>query len=267
MPITHNVQIKTISDEEFRLLDHKIVGLAFAIQNELGTFWNEKIYRNELAYRCQEACIEKVTVEVPIQVSYKDFSTDYFADLLINDAVVYELKAVQALTEAHRKQALNYLFLLGMQRGKLINMRPPSVEHYFVSTRITPEKRRQFTIVDQGWQTLDDDSSWLKQLLISLINEWGAFLEMNLFYEAITHFRGGEEHVIKTFEAINGSRLMGPQKIYALNSEVAFKLTAMTKDEKLFEQNLRRFMQFMPLKAMQWINFNHHQISFKTITK
>lgn len=265
MPIQHDVQIRIISDEDFHALDYKVMGLAFSIHNEMGRFWDEKIYRNELADRCQKAGFDQVATEVPIHVSYLDFSKLYSVDLLIDNAVIYELKAAKTLTEEHQNQALNYLFLMGMQRGKLINMRPPSVESRFVSTRITPEKRYQFKIEDQEWRELDGDSLWLRKLLTGLLNEWGAFLDINLFYEAIYHFRGREENVVKEIKVMNGSHFLGMQKVHLLNSETAFNISSITKAEASFEEHLRRFLHYASLKAMQWINFCHDRILFKTI--
>ena len=265
MPIKHSGQVKRLSEDDFHLLDYEIMGLVFSIHRELGRFWNEKIYQNEIANRCQKAGFEKVATEVPIDVSYKDFNKYYYIDVLIDNAVVYELKTVQVLTGEHRKQTLNYLFLMGMQHGKLINMRPSSVEHRFVSTRLTSEKRNDFMIDDLEWQELDGDSIWLKQLLISLLDEWGAFLATNLFYDAIYHFRDGEENVVKNIEVVNGSNVLGMQRVHLINPEVAFKISSITKAEAFYEQHLRRFIQYTSLKAIQWINFNHNIIVFKTI--
>ncbi len=265
MPITHGVEIKTISDEAFHSLDYKVMGLAFSIHREMGRFWNESIYQNELADRCQRAGFEKVSTEVPIRVSHKDFSKSYYVDVLVDNAVIYEMKSAQALSGEHRKQALNYLFLLGMQRGKLINMQPSSVEHRFVSTKITPEERYAFSIDDSDWQDHDEDGVWLKQLMTNLVREWGAFLGNSLFYEAIYHFRGGEENVIKKIEIRHGSNFLGTQKSHMINREVAFKISSITKGETFYEKHLRQFVRFASLRAFQWINFNHAKIVFKTI--
>lgn len=265
MPIEYAFKTKSISEDDFYELDYDVMGLVFSIHRELGRLWNEKIYQNELAYCCQKAGFEKVAIEEPIQVSYQDFRKLYYVDLVLNDAVIYELKTVQILTGEHHQQMLNYLFLLGMQHGKLINMRPPSVESRFVSTGLTPEKRYDYTIDDQYWQELDEDSIRLKELMVNLLNEWGAFLDTSLFYDAIEHFFGGEENVVKTIEARNGTRVMGRQKVHLINSEIAFKISSMTRDEKYYEHHLRQFLQYTLLKAIQWINFNHDLIVFKTI--
>lgn len=181
MPIEHGVHTTSISDNDFHLLDYEVMGLVFAIHRELGKFWNEKIYQNELADRCQKAGLGNVATEVPIQVSFKDFTKFYYIDLLINNTI-YELKTAQTLTGLHQKQTINYLLLAGLNHAKLINMRPPSVQHRFVSTRTTKEKRYDFTVDDEQWQELDEDSIWLKELFETLLEEWGAFLEVNLFY-------------------------------------------------------------------------------------
>lgn len=179
--------------------------------------------------------------------------------------MIYELKTVKALTGEHQKQTLNYLLLSGMHYGKLVNMRPHSVQHRFVSTKLTVKKRYNFTIDDQEWKDLDEDSIWFKQLVVNLLSEWGAFLDTNLFYDAIKHFRGGEEKVLRKIKIANSSRVLGTQKTHLLNTEIAFKVSAVTKDRSFYEEHLRRFLSHTPLKAIQWVNFNHHKIVFKTL--
>lgn len=266
MPIEHAVQSRAISRNEFYSLDYEIMGLVFSVHRELGRFWNEKIYQNELAHRCQKAGVKNVATEVPIKVSYKDFKKFYYIDLLIND-VIYELKTTQALTGEHQKQAINYLLLTDMKCGKLVNMRPRSVQHRFVSTKITSKKRYTFMVDDEHWRELDEESIWLKQIFKKLLNEWGIFLDVNLFYDAIIHFRGGEEAVIKEIEVTNGHYILGKQKTHLLNSNVAFTISSVTKEQKYFEDHLQRMIQYTSLKAMHWINFNYNQVIFKTILK
>lgn len=148
---------------------------------------------------------------------------------MLDDSVIYEIKAVRALAGEHQQQTLHYLFLLGLQHGTRINMRPPSVEHLFVSTRLTPEKRFAFTVDDKQWRDLDEDSIWLKQSMIAFLKEWGAFLDTGLFYEAIYHFRGGEEQVVKTIEVNDGANRFGAQKVHRINSNTLFDISSMTK--------------------------------------
>lgn len=265
MPIEYQFKPNIISKQDFYAIDYQVMGLVFSMHNELGRLWNEKIYQNELAYRCQKAGFQKVATEVLIQVSYLDFRKFFYIDLMLNDAVIYELKTAKNLTGEHQQQVLNYLFLIGTQHAKLINMRPSSIESRFVSTRLTPAKRFDYKIDDKNWHELDEDSIKLKQLVLNLLNEWGAFLDTTLFYDAINHFYGGEENVVKMIEARDGNRTIGRQKAHLLNAEIAFNILSMTKDEQYYEHNLRKFLSYVSLKAIQWINFNHDLIVFKTI--
>jgi GxxExxY protein len=267
LPIKHNIAIKPISEDEFHQIDYKVMELAFAIHNEMGRFWDEKIYQNELARRCRESGFDKVMTEVPVSACFEDFEGLYLMDLLINNSVIYEIKTVRSLNEDHLKQALHYLFLLDLHHGKLINFRPQSVEYRFVSTRLTPEKRFNFKIDDHDYQELDRDSTWLKQLVTKLLQEWGAFLDINLFYDAITYFRGGKENVVKKIKVMSNSHVIGEQSIHLLNPKTAFKISAIIKDIDNYELHLNRFIKYANLEAIQWINFNHHEILFKTILK
>jgi GxxExxY protein len=265
MPIEIKRNIKRIDEQAFYEIDYQVTGLAFPIHNEFGRLWNEAVYRNELANRCRKAGMANVEIEVPILVWHKDFFKEYSIDLLVEDSIVYELKTVAKLTPDHDKQALNYLFLLGLQNGKLINFRPPSVEKRFVSTTVLPKDRYDLAFDDKHWHEVDEDSAKLKALVIELLLDWGAFLETNLFFEAICHFRGGEDQVVKDIDVINKGANLGKQKYPLLNQHTAFQLTAITKGIDNFEEHLNRFIRLTKFNVIQWINFNHRVVSFNTI--
>ncbi len=265
MPIEIKRDIKRIDEQAFHEIDYQVTGLAFAIHNEFGRLWSEAIYRNELANRCREIGFTNVETEVPIFASHKDFFKEYSIDLLLQDSIVYELKTVAKLNPEHDKQALNYLFLLGLRHGKLINFRPVSVEKRFVSTTVLPKDRYDLVFDDKNWLEMDKDSADLKALVVEFLLDWGAFLETNLFFEAICHFRGGEEQVIKDIDVVRNGANKGKQKFPLLNQNTAFQLTAITKGVDNYEEHLNRFIRLTKLNVIQWINFNHHVISFKTI--
>lgn len=266
MPIKISKKVTAISYDKYHLLDYEVMSIVFSIHKKLGRFWNEKIYQNELAYRCKKAGFDDVSTEVGIHVSYKTFLKVYYIDLLVNN-IIYELKTVQTLSSEHERQTINYLMLTGLKHAKLINFRPPSVQSRFVSTNIAPTKRYDFTIIDDQWLDLNEDSVWLKDILKSLVDEWGIFLEINIFYDAITHFRGGKEKVLKKIEVKDGLRVLGEQKVHLLSPDITFKITALTKDDDYYETQLYHFMHHTLLKAIHWINFNHDKVIFKTLLK
>jgi len=163
------------------------------------------------------------------------------------------------------KQAINYLMLSRLNYAKIINFGTKSVEARFVSTNINPGKRFDLQFEYEHWINFDNKSYWLKDLVERLLTDWGAFLEVNLFYEAIEFFLGGREKILKNIQIKFGNRILGSQKVHLISPDVAFKITSLTKEMLSFERNLYRFLETSSLKAIQWINFDHNSIVFKTI--
>lgn len=266
MPIEVRSEIKILSQQEFHALNHRVLGIIFEIHNEFGRFLDEQLFKTEIAARCEEVGIPART-EVRIRVVHETFHKDYSVDLLLSHGLPLEAKATEGLAPAHRAQGLNYVMLLGVQHGTLVNLRPARVEHEFLSTQLTPEKRAHFEIIDKTWQALDEESAWLKEKMIALLRDWGAFLEIGLYRDAITHFLGGLESVIRPIPIFSGKRLLGRQRMHLLNNTSAFVITAVTGNPASIEFHQTRLLQHTPLERIQWINLNHHQIGFSTLTK
>ena len=67
--------------------------------------------------------------QAPIKVSYKDTIVgEYFADILVEDKIIIELKAVENISKLHEAQILNYLKATGIQLGLLVNFKHPKAE-------------------------------------------------------------------------------------------------------------------------------------------
>ncbi len=265
MPIQCQHKLISVSQEEFYEVDYEIMELVFGIHNEFGRLFNEKIYQAELADRCIKAGFGSVLTEVPVKVSFKDFVKMYYIDLVVKNSLIYELKAVSSITREHQKQLINYLLLTGLKYGKIINFKTSSVKHRFVSTTLTPESRFEYEIDENYWENLDEDSIWLKDLISKLLLEWGAFLDLQLFFDAILYFRGGENNVVRNMEIKNDSILLGKQRVYLLNEKISFNLSAIPNQISHYESNLRKLIRHTSLQAIQWINMGYHKIQFKTI--
>ena len=71
----------------------------------------------------------KAESQVPIKVKYKGIEVgEYFADILVEDQVILEIKAVDSLQKIHEAQILNYLKATGMKIGLLVNFKHPKAE-------------------------------------------------------------------------------------------------------------------------------------------
>lgn len=93
-------------------LTGSILKLFYEVYNELGYGFLEKVYQNALYNELKNNGFE-VESQKQIKVYYKNIEVgEYYADLIVNDKVILELKATEAITEAHEFQLINYLKVL-----------------------------------------------------------------------------------------------------------------------------------------------------------
>jgi len=101
----------------------------------------EKIYENALAHRLRKLGL-KVEQQHPLQVYDEDGTLlgDYFSDLLIEDQLIVELKAVRTIADEHVAQLLGYLRSSRIETGLLINFGAPvlQIKKYLMSEAPTP---------------------------------------------------------------------------------------------------------------------------------
>jgi GxxExxY protein len=106
---------------DVNMVTEKIIGCAYRVSNSLGIGFVEKVYENALAHEMKTAGLT-VIQQAPIKVNYEGVVVgDFFADLLVEDAVLVELKAVSMLVDEHVAQSLNYLRASGLEICLLIN--------------------------------------------------------------------------------------------------------------------------------------------------
>src|SRR5919201_5927600 len=88
-------------------LSEKVLGAVFEVSNTLGAGFLEKVYERALLKELSLRGI-RATAQVSFTVTYKGHSVgEYFADLLVEDALVIELKCVERLANEHTAQCLN----------------------------------------------------------------------------------------------------------------------------------------------------------------
>jgi GxxExxY protein len=102
-------------------ITEKIIKGYFEVYNTLGYGFLERVYENALVRELSDAGL-RVRRQHPIAVEYKgQLVGEYCADLLVESAVIVELKAAEALREEHEFQLLNYLKATGIEVGLLLN--------------------------------------------------------------------------------------------------------------------------------------------------
>jgi len=99
----------------------KVIGLAMKVHSTLGAGFLESVYYKALAHELQKAGIQFES-EKPLTVLYDGIlAGEFVADLLVENELIVELKAVQSLAAAHEVQTVNYLVATGKDIGLLIN--------------------------------------------------------------------------------------------------------------------------------------------------
>lgn len=99
-----------------------IVEEAVRLHQELGPGLLESVYEALLAHRLQRRGLRvRRQVPVPIEFDGQVFEEGFRADLIVEDSVIVELKSVEQIHPAHKKQVLTYLRLTGLKLGYLLN--------------------------------------------------------------------------------------------------------------------------------------------------
>ncbi len=99
-----------------------VVDCAVKLHMELGPGLLESVYEVLLAHRLEKAGLQIVRqVHIPIKFDGILFDEGFRADLIVEGKVLLELKSVEHVSNAHKKQVLTYLKLTGMKLGYLLN--------------------------------------------------------------------------------------------------------------------------------------------------
>jgi len=264
MPLVPLHPIRRRSQDDFHQLDYKVMAVAFEIQNDLGRIYDEVVYKRELGYRLAKAGIE-VAREFAIRAQHADFERSFFIDLLVDQGVVYEAKTAATLNDAHRSQVLNYLFLTDTQHGKLVNFRPVKVEHEFVSTQLTLAARRDIQFVDHDWLRVNSESLRLRELVAGLLTDWGAFLSLEAYRDALIHFFGGTAEVCRETELILAGRVVGAHRVNVIAPDTILALSAISYDLDGMRQQLLKLLRLTRYSYLQWVNIHSQTIRLTTL--
>jgi GxxExxY protein len=109
-------------------LSERIIGCAFRVMNTLGAGFLEQVYENALAHELRKSCLA-VVQQQGITIHYDGIVVgEYAVDLLIEETVMVELKAVKALDSVHAAQCVNYLKATGLRLCLLLNFGKSRIE-------------------------------------------------------------------------------------------------------------------------------------------
>jgi GxxExxY protein len=125
--------------DKTNIITEAVLGAAFEVSNTLGAGFLEKVYRRALIHELKLRGM-RVSEEVSFSIDYKGCVVgQYFADLLVEDEVVVELKCIDSFSKEHMAQCINYLKASGRTVCLLLNFKRPRVEYKRIVHEFTPE--------------------------------------------------------------------------------------------------------------------------------
>jgi GxxExxY protein len=110
-----------LQDYKYNDLTEKIIKTFYRVYNRLGYGFLEKVYENVLMIELRKDGIRAIA-QAPIRVVYEDeLIGEYYADILVDNKVIVEIKAGKCLAKEHEAQLLNYLKATDIEVGLLVN--------------------------------------------------------------------------------------------------------------------------------------------------
>lgn len=120
---SHESTRMTTNEKEivYKELSYKIIGLAMEVHSKLGYGFLEKVYENAMMLLFKREVIN-ARKEAPIKVYFEgEVVGEYFVDILVEDKIILEIKALDKIIDAHIAQTLNYLKATGSQLAIILN--------------------------------------------------------------------------------------------------------------------------------------------------
>lgn len=110
-----------MAEMDLNKITERIIACAYDVSNALGIGFVEKVYENAFTHEMKKNGLQ-VIQQYPIKVKYDEVVVgEFFDDILVENLVLAELKAVTELNDDHMAQALNYLRATGLPACLLIN--------------------------------------------------------------------------------------------------------------------------------------------------
>ncbi|GAA5504683.1 hypothetical protein Rcae01_00122 [Novipirellula caenicola] len=262
MPVHCEIPFQRICDDEMRAIDYPVVSFVFATHQKIGCLADEGVYQRELLRVLQGNNLDG-QIEVPVELSFRDFSIPLKLDLALEKKVIYELKTVSTLSGKHVSQLLNYLYLTDASHGKLINFRPRTVQMRFVNATVDSVERRRF---DFDLSAFCGDLE-LCLLVKELVKDWGTGLDASLYRRAILHCTRQDVTREEMLPMRSDGTSLGCQRFHLLSSDIALSVTTYKNCTKQNRRDFEKIIALSPVRRLHWLNIVHHKVQLTTIER
>ena len=260
MPISTASRVQQFSQEEFGKVAYEVIGHAFDVHDSLGKKFHESVYKGTM----QQILGPRSVAEFAITLSHGSFVKNLYVDLLVEASCPFELKSVTKLSDTHVSQLIQYLMLLDLRHGKLINFGAEKVEHQFVNCHETTLQRQQFVVEYNNW-IASPETTTFEQTITALVKDWGTGLSRSLYEEACVHFFGGKERCEHFVETYWNEKTTGRQPMKLIEEGIAFEITCKRNDLATYASHLHKLIKNSDLKSILWANIVSGTVRFERI--
>jgi GxxExxY protein len=114
----------------YKVESYEIIGICMEVHRILGKGLLESVYKEAIEYELKKRNIQYIK-EQKFKIEYKDIILEhhFFADFVIDNKIILEIKAIESLQDIHVKQTLNYLAISKLKLGLLINFGEDSLKY------------------------------------------------------------------------------------------------------------------------------------------
>ena len=117
-------------------LTERILKACFDVAAELGAGFLESVYQKALMVALEQDGLN-VKMEVPLRVKYRNIVVgEFYADLLVEEKIIIEIKTAKDIASEHQAQVINYLKGTGIEVGLLVNFGSPRLQYKRLERRL-----------------------------------------------------------------------------------------------------------------------------------
>ena len=156
--------------------------------------------------------------------------------------------------------------MLDVSHSKLINFREERVKGLLRFNAISAADRYGFVMDDTAWLPHQSECVKIRELVTSILEDWGAYLDFRLYEQAIIFHLGGDEKIVDQTQISRDGIDLGAMRFTRYSDYTCFTITGHAECE-LQRSHLMRRLQLSPYRTMQWINFRHRNITCETLVK
>jgi len=249
-------------------LTYIIKGCLFKVYNTMGNIWQEEIYETALESELQSQGL-KAECQKEFDVFYFDKRVgSYRIDILVEDKIIIELKAVPKISPLHKAQLISYLKGYNKLLGILANFGDISFEHQMFPNKLTLKTslRDEFDFdkaMTKGKEEIRDLLNVANRILVTLGPGYFHQVYRRAFYHELKSARTTFK-IIKKIDAQYRNKTIGSREVnFFILGDMLLSAVAVKKLDDLILSKFSNYINHMNLKRGLIFNFNALHLDFR----